>query len=567
MSAIAAPPLSQLGSADIGGYSEILEPSVNETETTPSNASTGVSPTQNVIVVFNESMNTTVIPTLTQTGGIDPGGWTFEGWSNTTVVNDTATWSHNDWYVFDTITMEVSGYENESGILGAPYTWSFSTIQQNLYIRGKVVDNLNTPLSNIIVKLNNTPEIFEFTTLSAGTYEFALDGDLDDGRGYYTVSFTSGMWKDKQVNLEPTSFNQTGIANIGDLVMVKKEKIQGMVKELGSKSDIPNVNITITDEFDSDVWYALTDSNGWFFVYVDATNVKLEFKKNGYYGNSTLETLTLSQEKIIDTIYMEKITPTPEVKVFGWVDSTAEPKLGGVWVEISEDGVRWIGNYTEDTAGYFEIMSYSGRLMIRAAEDNHETFEDWIDVPTEGSVNFDITMTPLPIKYCSVNGTVKDSGSGLPIENAIVALYDNSGSYVDQTLTSDTGAYGIPFYESATFTLVVSKANYFTNASEQIDLLNNFTGANPVNVTLDPIDQDKVLEGVVKNSETNGALIGATVTIYNSAKLYENQTTTSIAGYFKLNTFDATFMMLVDAVGYQSILISITDVDTYQQVQ
>ncbi len=107
------------------GSSETTTPEVLSTEPTAKDSNVSIS--QNIKVVFDERMNTNVNPTLTQSGGTDPGGWTFEGWGSTTIGNDTAIWSHDDWDYSDRVTMYLYGYEDEEGHQGDPYEWSFRT--------------------------------------------------------------------------------------------------------------------------------------------------------------------------------------------------------------------------------------------------------------------------------------------------------------------------------------------------------------------------------------------------------------------------------------------------------
>ncbi len=95
--------------------------------TTPANGATDVSNDQDVVVVFDSSMDTGVTPDLSQTGGADPGGWSFDGWSTTNVADDTATWSHNNWGQGLSVTMEVDNFEDDTGDTGGPYSWSFTT--------------------------------------------------------------------------------------------------------------------------------------------------------------------------------------------------------------------------------------------------------------------------------------------------------------------------------------------------------------------------------------------------------------------------------------------------------
>jgi hypothetical protein len=71
-------------------------------------------------------MKTTTIPVLEQTAG-NIVIYVFSGWSQTNVVDDTATWTHVNWVQNDVTTLKVSGYEDSGNIPGAEYDWSFIT--------------------------------------------------------------------------------------------------------------------------------------------------------------------------------------------------------------------------------------------------------------------------------------------------------------------------------------------------------------------------------------------------------------------------------------------------------
>ncbi|UCE36614.1 MAG: Ig-like domain-containing protein [Thermoplasmata archaeon] len=95
-------------------------------ETIPVNDAIGIPESQNIVVIYSESMDTGVTPTLTQVGGPDPGGWTFSGWSTTYVADDTATWTHSDWTPGQAVNMSVSGGEDLDGNPQTAFLWNFT---------------------------------------------------------------------------------------------------------------------------------------------------------------------------------------------------------------------------------------------------------------------------------------------------------------------------------------------------------------------------------------------------------------------------------------------------------
>jgi hypothetical protein len=97
-------------------------------DTIPINNAIGVAIDQNIVVIYSESMNTSVIPNLIQLNLPNPGGWTFAGWSTTNVANDTATWTHDDWTPGQDVNMSVSGGEDLEGNTASVYLWNFTII-------------------------------------------------------------------------------------------------------------------------------------------------------------------------------------------------------------------------------------------------------------------------------------------------------------------------------------------------------------------------------------------------------------------------------------------------------
>jgi parallel beta-helix repeat protein len=105
---------------------DVTPPTV--TSTVPANASTGVAVGQNVVVVFSESMDTSLelIPRLIQISGTEV-AYTFSGWSTTNHADDTATWTHAAWAYSDDITLNVTGGYDLAGNIQIPYQWNFTT--------------------------------------------------------------------------------------------------------------------------------------------------------------------------------------------------------------------------------------------------------------------------------------------------------------------------------------------------------------------------------------------------------------------------------------------------------
>jgi outer membrane protein assembly factor BamB/chitodextrinase len=168
---------------------------------TPENNSTKVLIASDVIVVFNESMNSSHEPTLTQEVGFDPGGWVFLGWSTTIVLNDTATWTHNYWQYLDTITLNITGYLDPMGNAGIPFEWTFNTSNDPKYIPWQTLHhdfNRSGLSSNQTAHVDGTV-LWKFTTgdVIATSPAIDLDGTIYIGSqdGYMYALYPNGTLK------------------------------------------------------------------------------------------------------------------------------------------------------------------------------------------------------------------------------------------------------------------------------------------------------------------------------------------------------------------------------------
>jgi parallel beta-helix repeat protein len=101
---------------------DVIGPEI--TSTTPVNGTIDVPITADIVVVFNEEMNTT---SVTYTCSPDPVGWTVV-WSG---GNTTATYSHNDFNSETVYTFNITGAKDVAGndlVAGAvPNPWTFKT--------------------------------------------------------------------------------------------------------------------------------------------------------------------------------------------------------------------------------------------------------------------------------------------------------------------------------------------------------------------------------------------------------------------------------------------------------
>ncbi len=107
-------------------FLDLIPPTV--TEVIPANNVKKVSPLQDIVVMFSETINTNTTPQINVGLGNDPGNWTLAKWENINNTNDTMTWSHDPFEMGDTIQVQVSGYYDMWGNVGLPHIWSFTVV-------------------------------------------------------------------------------------------------------------------------------------------------------------------------------------------------------------------------------------------------------------------------------------------------------------------------------------------------------------------------------------------------------------------------------------------------------
>lgn len=96
----------------------------------PTSGSNDSSVSENIKIIFSESLNTSVQPTLEEMDGTG-NSYNFNGYSSTNIANDTAVWTHTDWTPESSITLKIYNYSDTVGNQGENHTWSFKIETDN----------------------------------------------------------------------------------------------------------------------------------------------------------------------------------------------------------------------------------------------------------------------------------------------------------------------------------------------------------------------------------------------------------------------------------------------------
>lgn len=378
--------------------------------TVPSDTADNVPTSEEIKVVFNRSMDTSIIPDLKQTSGQDPGGWTFLGWEGSNTAGDTAVWGHISWQTGEDVEVEVSNYTFSDGKTGDRYIWNFnvtSTDPSSPQVISSSPDGSD-------VKLNSSIDVTFDESMDKSTVEasFSIEGDetLDKNDGIfswndmitemtftpdselsyntqYTVSFagtdTNGNlisgdtyeWKFTTINSEPptseadpanelTSFSNTEEIDIG----------------YTASDDIGLQDITLFYRHDEGLWKQgpeknVTGTQSQGSITFDTTNYEEDGKYDFYtiagdeHGNSEEKSAVVEATILVDTVQPEIVEVQPQ------------------------DGKKSVGLDEDITIEFSEAMDTTSVEGAISIQPTISTNFIWDDDST------DITIVPDELKY------------------------------------------------------------------------------------------------------------------------------------------------------------------------
>ncbi len=428
-------------------------------------------------------------------------------------------------------------------------------------VTGLLKDNV-TDLNVTGVKVTITNETLavnkNVTSSSDGKFSLSVEQRAD-----YNITFEKSTYQTKTVMLLNATFNETTHkALMGIQLITPLPSVSGTLKELGTSTVINDVEVTIKNSANGTVIDQVKTVNGQFTAPVDAPIVDVYYKKDGYYDNSN-EDVTLAAYGVtnLGTIFLEKIVPTPTIKVWGVVKvQGTDDTLSGAIISISAGDEKWITAVSDDV-GYYEMLAYPGNFQIRGSLTGYSNSDPvWFNVPNDPAkgVKKDVFLEKTPVETQSLNGIISDGTN--PLEGADVYLHSSDGKYVNHTTSNaTTGEYWMKFYLPPTGVnfIVEAKMNgYFTNASAPV-----VTASATRDVDLIQIVNVHTLRGFIFEIENEKPLLNATVTIYSKNYLYVLTTKTSANGYYEFSVYNgADFFLSVDSEGYQSKVLSVDNI-------
>ena len=317
----------------------------------------------------------------------------------------------------------------------------------------------------------------------------------------------------------------------------ENEGIYGKVTDSETGHPIADTYIRIeNDEFGQNT---TSDISGDYSIECPSGDYDLMAYRDGYDWYETQVTIENGEWKLHDI----QLTRKGE-SVYGKVtDYHTEKPIESALVTLRNND-----NYysTEtDCDGEYNINCDSGDYTLKVEHDDYPTYSDNITVETGESKEYDVKLAK-----CWVYGTVKDSVSQDPIENATIQLKNENLEYETQ---SDTEGYYEIGCQPGSYDIIVKKSGY----QKYQDTIEIDAGERQKhNVEMDRSSETSVVEGYVTDSESGEAIEDVNVCLVDE---YENRTTqTDEDGYYRFQCYPGDYQISAHHDEYYSYEEDIT---------
>lgn|GEM_PF-3554652 len=331
------------------------------------------------------------------------------------------------------------------------------------------------------------------------------------------------------------------------LYPIANRTINGRVTEINS-IPIANASVEIINvDVYGDIQIVKTNEDGYFECDVLEGVYDVIVKKEGY---KTEKRYNVTSESYL-YITMIKLT----VKIWGYVfDVGSGYPIVGVKIECKE----WITSTLE--GGYYCLYVLPGEYVIKYGCEGYFRYEIKVNYSKNTVSRIDVNLEKVPARTCKIIGIVKNS-NGESVSNVIINAVDIVRGWSTSTETNGTGYYQLSVYEGAfVVTAHRSLGNYFASqhgilVDEEVEIL-NFT------IYKSPLTNKVGISGWVTDIAGLG-IWNAAIYIWDKDEGHfhtvdEPAVRVNETGYFSTSIYPGSFLCLVVAQGFQSIVANIT---------
>jgi len=408
-------------------------------------------------------------------------------------------------------------------------------------LMGDVTDSVtDAPIAGAIVRLESAyglPWVFELPTDALGHYEASVPPQrynvlvVHPDYRFYRATVGVGSLKTVWANasLDPAAPRDAIVkgtitdSSTGDPVATGR-----VVAAPGGSGPGTYVNVSTPDSFGRyELWLVPGDYN----LFTDGVA--------GYVGFATFVSLAPGEVRVLDIT----LDPNPlDASISGTVvdGSTSSPLAGASVLVGYDDGVR-LGPATTDASGTYAIPVPSGAATVTADLLGYAPSTSFgVSVPPMSTVTVDFTLWPI---RGFIEGVVHNGDTGLPIENATVAVSSAEGFY-DDAATDASGQYSIAVSRGS-YGVEVSAAGFFPS-SLTVSVADGEMRV--LDVSLDPLPPIvATIQGYVVDASDGAHVPDMTVSVFDPTTGFSNVTISDPSGFYSVG-FPETFVFAASVV-------------------
>lgn len=127
---------------------------------------------------------------------------------------------------------------------------------------------------------------------------------------------------------------------------------------------------------------------------------------------------------------------------------------------------RYVSDVT-DEEGRYEMRVPDGRYHVRARAQDHLSAATIADAPSEGSIEANLSLTPIPDASVTIEGQVQDAQTDEPIEQARISLDNQRWGTHNATRTGEDGRFSLAIQPGYTTIRVSADDSYYVACKAQ----------------------------------------------------------------------------------------------------
>ena len=388
--------------------------------------------------------------------------------------------------------------------------------------------------------------------------------------GYYpshdTVEIISTQTTRLDIPLQPIPLPEQGIIN-------------GTISDASTGDPVNNAKITAV--FPGRLSICVTsDSTGYYeLTRLPVTEVVLYVLKYGYECScdtvQTVASSTVTHDVALVPLSIPEIgavegtvtnsdtgDPLERVMIYA---SSSQLSTALCGISCYEGDMKRL-TFTDSSGHYLLPRLYSGEYLLTASLKNFDSESQSIEIIGNSTTQADFSLTPEPLPYGSVTGTLSDASTSEPVAGAFVfASVRPDHWYLHMknlwTRTDSTGFYQLDKVPYGTQTIKAFKFGYYP-AENEVEILSQQTAACLMELVPIPLPAKGTVVGTVSDASTGLPLEKARVIIPGHRDL-------SVTGpYNSYNTFtDASGFYVLDSVRVGNHMVISCMSSNYHQIK